>query len=433
MTATDFMNGELSALSDVPPDEDTALARAHMPLIMLDKREPYRPLAMGYTVFRQAGQSPSSKFQVRPESGPAIEYAIWYDWDIQHMYDLEHVWVYLDGGGDVLRVEASRHGRRILMMTGSGRCLMRGGRPLVYAEAGKHAHWAAPDEMREEAGTYLAAMCGPLAGYWGVHEGNPFCELGRFAPDAKAHRLAKLKMKADTFTPSFIFDRDSDEGKGVVLVPWSHLDTWIPQRIKSLMVANETEVPHLAAIFFDCGDTIADEATEIKRPGTEVVLKAELIPGAAEMLQRTKAAGHRLALVADGPRETFENILKSAGLWDLFDAHIISGDVGTLKPSPKMFASACEALGLSEKERARIAMVGNNLSRDIKGANDFGLISIFFGWSRRRTHEPADPQERPNHSIYTPADLIPLIAEIEETMARASRVEKGSSLRGDAA
>lgn len=431
MTATDVTTGALSALRIASTDGDAELARKHAPLIMLDTREPYPPLAMGYTVFRQGGQSASSKFQVRPEDGPAIEYAIWYDWDIQHMYDLEHVWVYLDNDGGVSRVEASRHGRRVLMITPEGPCGMRGSRPVVFAEAGKHAHWATAEEMRNEASAYLAAMCGPLAGIWGVHEGNMFCEAGRYTVTPEAHRIAKLKMKADAFSPSYRFDCTGEDA--MALVPWSLLDAWIPHRVRRLMVENEKNVPHLSAIFFDCGDTIADEATEVKRPGTEVVVEAALIPGSADMLRRAKAAGHRLALVADGPRETFENILKPAGLWDLFDAHIISGDIGVLKPDAKMFGAACAALGLGEAERARIAMVGNNLSRDIKGANDFGLISIFFGWSRLRTHEPASPEETPDHTIYTPADLAPLINEIEEAMAKAAHPQQRQDLRGDAA
>ncbi|WP_246248863.1 HAD family hydrolase [Chelativorans alearense] len=416
MSQNDGMSGTLEKLRRGAAGADYALARAHMPLLMLDAHEPYPPLAMGYTVFREPGQSPSSKFQVRPLGGAVIEYAVWYDWDIGHMYDLEHVWVYLDGTGKVERVEASRHGRR-LAMTADGRlCRMPRGRPVLYAEAGKHAHWADPAEMEEKAGRLISVLCNELAAWEGVHLGNVFCQSGRIAPTAFDHRLAKLKMKADAFDPSFAFTRNSDEGEGVSLVPWEALERWIPARVARLIAELPLEIPHIRAVLFDCGDTIADEATEEKLPGSEVVVRAELIPGAADMVRHIAAAGYRLALVADGPRETFENILKPAGLWGLFEAHIISGEVGELKPSPKMFAAALERLGLRGSDARSTVMIGNNLSRDIKGANAFGIPSIFFGRSRRRTHEPADESERPDYSVFTPSDVLPLLHEIEAAM-----------------
>ena len=40
-----------------------------------------------------------------------IEYAIYWDYDIQHVYDLEHVWIYVDHEGEIASCEASFHGR----------------------------------------------------------------------------------------------------------------------------------------------------------------------------------------------------------------------------------------------------------------------------------------------------------------------------------
>ena len=55
---------------------------------------------------------------------------------------------------------------------------------------------------------------------------------------------------------------------------------------------------HIAALFFDLGDTIMDEGTEIK-DAAGTTLAAELIPGMADALRGFKAADHRLAVVAD--------------------------------------------------------------------------------------------------------------------------------------
>lgn len=167
------------------------------------------------------------------------------------------------------------------------------------------------------------------------------------------------------------------------------------------------------AIFLDCGDTLIDERTEEKLPDSEVVIRADLIPGAKEMMDSLKAAGHKLILVADGPRQTFVNMLTHHGLWDHFDAHIISEDVGVHKPDARMFDAALAAAGLTRDDTWRTVMVGNNLSRDICGANALGITSIFMAWSTLRTHEPANPSEVPDYRIETPAELPGLLEKLE--------------------
>ena len=56
----------------------------------------------------------------------------------------------------------------------------------------------------------------------------------------------------------------------------------------------------IRAICLDCGDTLIDEATEVKTD-EDVSLRAELIPGAGETVRVLKAQGYPLALVVDGP------------------------------------------------------------------------------------------------------------------------------------
>ena len=51
--------------------------------------------------------------------------------------------------------------------------------------------------------------------------------------------------------------------------------------------------PTILAICFDFGDTLCDEATEVKDE-TNTTLRAELIPGAAETVLELKRRGYRL-------------------------------------------------------------------------------------------------------------------------------------------
>lgn len=405
--------GDLSALVAAGKDADALLAQRHRPVFMMDEREPFAPLAIGYTLYRQEAQSVSSKFVIHPIAKSVIEYAIWYDWDIQHLYDLEHVWVHLDEHEQVVKVEASRHGSRRVMLRPDRKLPLEQGRPVLYLEPGKHAHWADGEDMQAKSGDLIAAMCDAFAGEHGVHLSNRFSDRGLISATPLERRLARLQLKRWRFSPSWQFVRCDDRHADYALVPWELLEAWIPARVQHLLSGLPGSVPHLKAVFLDCGDTLADESTEVKLPGTEIVTEAKLIPGAAETVHALSKAGYRLALVADGPRETFENILGSYGLWDLFEAHVISGDIGELKPSARMFQAACDALKLGAESHRQIAMVGNNLQRDILGANRFGLISIFLSWSKRRTHKHRLRRERPLLTIAHIWQLPALLEQIE--------------------
>jgi FMN phosphatase YigB (HAD superfamily) len=77
-----------------------------------------------------------------------------------------------------------------------------------------------------------------------------------------------------------------------------------------------------------------------------------------------------------------------------------------------MFEHALNQLGIQPSDYARVVMVGNNLSRDIKGANQLGLISIWVDWAPRRAKLPADASETPCYTIKSPAELPALIATL---------------------
>jgi putative hydrolase of the HAD superfamily len=169
---------------------------------------------------------------------------------------------------------------------------------------------------------------------------------------------------------------------------------------------------HILAVCLDCGDTLVDESTEIKDE-RGVVLQAELIPGAGDMVRTLKQSGYQLALVADGPVATFRNVLTAYNLFHLFDAQAISEQVGVSKPDVRIFTHALDRLGIAPQDYGRVVMVGNNLGRDIKGANQLGLISVWLDWSPRRSKIPTDPTEIPQHTIKSPAELLPLLKSLE--------------------
>ena len=144
-----------------------------------------------------------------------------------------------------------------------------------------------------------------------------------------------------------------------------------------------------------------------------MVLQAEPIPGGERLVAELKKRGYLVALVADGLVQSFKNVHKALGFWDLFDARAISEAVGAVKPDRRMFDAATRALGLTEIDHPGCVMVGNNLKRDIVGANRLGMRSVWISWTKNYPAEPANEDERPDYEIKLPHELLDVLEKID--------------------
>ncbi|MBN1643091.1 MAG: hypothetical protein JXA09_17795 [Anaerolineae bacterium] len=222
---------QLAELCAAPRDSaEHAIAHRYAPHILFDRREPFLPLAAGYTVFREDGPSPSytkGREIVLQPGEMAIEYAIWWDWDIQHLYELEHVWVFVDSSGCVVRGEASWHGDYHDMRAGDA-LRLEGDHLVVYSEPGKHAFAPTPAWYRERWQGAARLPSKELAGIGGVLVARYF--EGQIANTPHNDRLVHTYLASRAFEPSWAFDRafsfDLD-----ALIPWSALKAWIPARV----------------------------------------------------------------------------------------------------------------------------------------------------------------------------------------------------------
>jgi glycerophosphoryl diester phosphodiesterase len=209
------------------------LALRYAPIMLFDRREPFLPLAAGYTIFDADAPSPSFPRQVllrapdRPAAQRVIEYAIWWDWDIQHLYELEHVWVYIDSAGRVVHAEASWHGG-FQAMGADGALTLEGDHLIVYSEPGKHAFAPAAAWFASRAAPHPRGATEALAGLGGLLVTALF--KGQIERTPLADTLARTYLARRAFTPSFSFDQRFVLGVDQ-LVPWAALRGWIPQRI----------------------------------------------------------------------------------------------------------------------------------------------------------------------------------------------------------
>ena len=244
------------------------------------------------------------------------------------------------------------------------------------------------------------------AGSGDVLINHMFEDLIQATPVAK--RMCKRYMQAHAFSPSYDFSQRVSL-EDLPQLPWENLKDWIPKRVNGWL---ETllQLPKIEAVLLDCGDTLIDEGTEIK-DSQGLVLSGELIPGAKALLMALKDLGYPLALVADGFVKSFATLFKQHDFEPYFTVQIISETLGVEKPDPAMFQQALKQLGL--EAGPHVVMVGNNLSRDINGANRLGLESIWLDWAPRRAKLPADSDEIPSYIIKTPLELLEVLGRIE--------------------
>jgi putative hydrolase of the HAD superfamily len=95
--------------------------------------------------------------------------------------------------------------------------------------------------------------------------------------------------------------------------------------------------------------------------------------GLRSALENLKADGLRLGLITNGRSGFQQRTLGGLGLDDLFDAVIVSGEVGCRKPEAAIFHLTLGRLGVRADE---VAMIGDDLKADIEGAQGVGIFAM---------------------------------------------------------
>lgn len=105
-------------------------------------------------------------------------------------------------------------------------------------------------------------------------------------------------------------------------------------------------------------------------------LEAQLRPYALLALRRLRGRVG-LVLLTNGLAEVQRARLARAGIETLFDAVLISEEVGLAKPDPRFFELGLRALGLP---RQRVLCVGDSPGSDIRGGHAAGLATCWYAY-----------------------------------------------------
>jgi len=111
-----------------------------------------------------------------------------------------------------------------------------------------------------------------------------------------------------------------------------------------------------------------------------------LFPGALDTLRWLQERGLKVGAVTDraygGPRFLAE--LEEYGVEPYLQVVTISSNVGYVKPHPKIFQHALDALEVRAEETV---MVGDSLRCDVAGAKGMGMVAV---WKRPPLDEPTE-------------------------------------------
>jgi putative hydrolase of the HAD superfamily len=136
----------------------------------------------------------------------------------------------------------------------------------------------------------------------------------------------------------------------------------------------------------------------------EVELTDNILPLLKNLVQY-----YRIALISNYPRgKSIRDALAKIGLLDKFEAIVISGEVGYVKPHPHPFEVMLDRLKLSAPQ---CIYVGDNWLADIQGAKRIGMQAIY-----TTQYEPYE-KFTPSDGDYQPDTRISHIDELNLLLA----------------
>ncbi len=209
-------------------EEQGNIVLKYAPRIYFDEAEPFPLAGIGTTIFTSAGVSPSfnRKVALPKEAVLAIEYAYFWDYDIEHLYDLEHIWIYIDAQGQVIDAEASFHGRYFKALLPFVHPALEENHLNIYCQPGKHA-FLPRGEWFQLLPNFISC-CSESAGSAGLLVNEMFagCLLKDKETDTAVERYIKTRF---SFTPTLRFHPKLPDSS--LYMSWEELSSLIPRRV----------------------------------------------------------------------------------------------------------------------------------------------------------------------------------------------------------
>jgi putative hydrolase of the HAD superfamily len=141
--------------------------------------------------------------------------------------------------------------------------------------------------------------------------------------------------------------------------------------------------------------------------------RQRLLPGARELITAL-SADYSVALLTNGAPDLQREKISATGLGSFFKAIAVSGEHGIGKPKPEIFQRLLSELGVSPEEAI---MVGNSLERDIAGARNAGLRSIWIRVPGSEEHA----EVAPDHTVTALSEIPAILADLQATVRNTEK------------
>jgi putative hydrolase of the HAD superfamily len=141
----------------------------------------------------------------------------------------------------------------------------------------------------------------------------------------------------------------------------------------SFRVMRETRMADFLAMLGRHED-VPDAVTFERRRFEGLVEHYRLFDDALPCVADLRERGLRIGLITNNESEHQRDKIRRTGLEGLFDAVIISDEVGVAKPNARIFEHALAALDVAPGEAMH---VGDNLAADARGARDAGMCGVW--------------------------------------------------------
>jgi len=135
--------------------------------------------------------------------------------------------------------------------------------------------------------------------------------------------------------------------------------------------------------------------------------RLELYPEVREVLDALRPH-YRLAALSDAQSAWAVPEMRLVGIDSYFYPIVVSGDLGYRKPDPRIFALALKRMHLLPEETV---FVGNDMFRDIYGAREAGMRTVFFATGQGQ--QRMDGVEA-HYNIYRFGEVLNAIRFFEE-------------------
>lgn len=119
------------------------------------------------------------------------------------------------------------------------------------------------------------------------------------------------------------------------------------------------------------------------------VMQTAVFPHTYETLTALRKRGYTLHIITNGFTEVQHKKLRNSKLDGYFQTVTTSEDAQHHKPDTRSFEFALQQAATTA---SHAAMVGDDLITDIQGANDAGMLSIYFNPNRYTTPHKADKE-----------------------------------------